>query len=119
MADDKRGMTQLRKFLASPHGRLLEHYLTIFFGAAAATFVASSQHLAGVHGLHALAAALVGLGAAAVKAGYDAVRQLAIPALLAWFAHRGVKAAVSASAPVSAAPKAPADKSPASGPPAK
>lgn len=112
-------MKSLRTFLASKHGKLAEHYGVVFLGAAAATFVASSQHLAGVHGLHALAAALVGLGAAAVKAGYDAVRQLAVPALLAWFAHRGVKAAVSAPKPVSAAPTAPADKSPASGPPAK
>lgn len=81
-------MKSIRTFLASKHGKLLEHYGVVFAGAAVATFVASSQHLAGVHGLHALASFAVGVGAAALKAGYDAVRQLAIPALLAWFAKR-------------------------------
>lgn len=85
-------MKRLRAFLASSKGKLAEHYLIVFLGAAAATLLASSQHLAGVHGVHAFAAALVGVGAAAVKAGYDAVRRLAVPALLAWFAKRGVQA---------------------------
>lgn len=109
-------MKTLRTFLASKHGKLAEHYAIVFLGAAAATLAASSQHLAGVHGVHALAATLVGLGAAAVKAGYDAVRQLAVPALLAWSASRGVKAAVSAPAPVSAAPVAVPASDPTSAP---
>lgn len=112
-------MKTLRSFLASKHGKLLEHYLAIFAAAAATSLLASSQHLAGLHGIHALAAALVGFGAAAVKAGYDAVRQLAVPALLAWFASRGVKAAVSASQPVSAPPAAKSDGSAGKTPPVK
>lgn len=112
-------MKTVRTFLASPHGRLLEHYAAIFGAAAVTTLLASSQHLAGVHGVHALAATLVGVVAAAAKAGYDAVRQLAIPALLAWFAHRGVNAPVSDPKPVSAAQTAQADGSAPKQPPAK
>lgn len=106
-------MKTLRSFLVSKHGKLAEHYATVFLGAAAATLLASSLHLAGVHGLHALAAALLGIGATALKAGYDAVRQLAVPALLAWFASRGVKAApipTPAPAPAKAAAKKPPAK---------
>jgi hypothetical protein len=84
-------MKRLRAFLASPHGKLAEHYLVVFAGAAVATALASSQHVAGAHGVHALAATLIGIGAAAIKAGYDAVRKLAVPAVLAYLAHRGIK----------------------------
>ena len=85
-------MKTIKTFLASSRGKLLAHYVVAFLGAAAAAALASSQHLAGIHGVHALAATLVGIGSVAIKAGYDAVRKLAVPALLAYMAKRGVKA---------------------------
>lgn len=81
-------MTRIHAFLTSTRGRLLEHYAIIFAGAAAASFLASSQHVAGIHGIHAYAAALLGAGSVAIKAGYDALRQAAIPAITAWLAAR-------------------------------
>ena len=86
-----RAMKRIKTFLASSNGKLAAHYAVAFLGAAAAAALASSQHLAGIHGVNALAAALVGIGSVAVKAGYDAVRKLAIPAVLAYLAKRGIK----------------------------
>jgi hypothetical protein len=84
-------MKRLRAFLASKQGKLAEHYLAIGAAAAATSLLASSQNFGGVHGVHALAAFLVGAGSVALKAGYDAVRKLAVPAVLAYLAHRGIK----------------------------
>lgn len=81
-------MKRLRAFLASKYGKQAEHYAAIFAAAAATSLLASSQNFGGIHGVHALAAFLVGAGSVALKAGYDALRSTLLPAALGWVKSR-------------------------------
>lgn len=79
---------RLKQFLQSKHGKTVEHYATVFAAAAGAALLASADHFAGIHGVHAYAAVAVGVLATAAKAGYDAVRVLLLPTVAAWIVTR-------------------------------